>query len=86
MNHVVLLRRHHPRLSSHQAKTTRQSLIHREWITAAAKPAFGETQRSGQRSGLILRTMTVLTNPTIDSFASLQCGIVQIAYETRMIN
>ena len=48
VNHVIFLRRHHPRLSSHQAKTARQRLVHCKRVASVTKFPCGESQRRGQ--------------------------------------
>ena len=83
---VVLLLRDHPGLRYHQVEAMGERFVHAMRIAAVAELIGGETQRRGQRTGLVFGAMAVHAQSAIDRFAPLVALLIQVGDHAGVID
>ena len=86
MNHVIFLLRNHPGLLDHHAKAAGQRLVHRVGIMSVLEFPLGEAQGSRQRSGAIVRAVTIDAKAVVDFLPPLKTALVQFSNHARVID
>ena len=69
VDHVVLLRRHHPGLGDHQAVAVRERPVHRIGVAAVLEFSLGEPQGRGERAGSVERAVAVGADAAVEGLA-----------------